>query len=308
MPCKVIFSLIILFLLSACGVDTAAYYPPTPLPIGTPTQDVILFLSQAGSSQSTAQAAQATADYFSTSLTATSQAYEQQATERAWDATATADSNIATTTASAQAAIAAANATATQISLDVTSTAAFANVSAYGTAMAGQAASVELSVQRERTTNQIKAFAPWVVTLLAFLVAIVLVLRLTRFRVIPAGQAGDKPILLDIVDGTATDADLMAHATQGLERRDLRMLPAPDANTLADIKLRDQQVDLLTRGTHSSPSPRRQLPVATAPSLPRPRVQPLDPKLAFPILRDIIPAVARDAVGADIVGDDEKKE
>ena len=300
-----------LLLLAGCEVESS-YTAPLATPAGTSTPDPILLYAQAGSSQKTAQAAQGTADFFSSQLTATAQQHDwdatatwstfnQTATQQTWNATVTADSLQATSTAAVQAAATGTAGAATQAALDVTATADWAAGRTYATAMAGQAASVELGIRRETITNQIKAFAPWVVTLIAFALSVLLILRLTRFRVISTGQQGDKPLLLDVVDGVATDMDLSVNPSQGLKRVD-KQLPAPSPEVQAQAKMRDQAVDLGTRGTGPSQDQNRHRRAAAgamnSAALPIPtRVTLLPSNQASSMVGDVIPAIVRDATG-----------
>ena len=325
---RILFSLFllilaVLLLLVSCGVDQPSYDTPLGTPIGISTPDAILLYAQAGSSQSTAQAAVSTAQYFSSQLTATAQqrdwdatatwsAANLTATQQSWNATATSDSNQATSTAAAMIAANATSNAATQVAYDVTATAAFSEASAYATAMAGQSASVELGVKRDTITNQVKAFAPWVITFIAFALGVLLILRLTRFRIIPTGQPGDKPLLLDVVDGVATDMDLSVNPSQGLKREDAKQLPAPSPEVQTQAKLRDQAVDLGTRGTNSSQNHNQRrraaagamnstaLPIST-------RVTLLPSDQAAGMVGDVIPAIVRDATGVSLEDDKDAK-
>ena len=311
-----------LLLLVSCGVDQPYSNMPLGTPMGTLTPDAVFLFAQAGSSQSTAQAAVSTAQYFSSQLTATAQqrdwdatatwsAANLTATQQSWNATATSDSNQATSTAAAMIAANATSNAATQVSYDVTATSAFAEASTYATAMAGQAASVELGVKRDTITNQVKAFAPWVITFIAFALGVLLILRLTRFRIIPTGQPGDKPLLLDVVDGVATDMDLSVNPSQGLKRVD-KQLPAPSPEVQAQAKLRDQAVDLGTRGTGPGQEQNRRRRAASgmqqSAALPIPsRVTLLPSDQATGMVSDVIPAIVRDATGVTIDEEADKK-
>ena len=52
----------------------------------------------------------------------------------------------------------------------------------YATAMAGEAISVELAVQRERMMNNVKAVVPWVFLVSMFIVFLALAIRWSRVR------------------------------------------------------------------------------------------------------------------------------
>ena len=227
-----------LLLLVGCGVDQSPYDTPLGTPMGTSTPDAALLYVQAGSSQSTAQAAASTAQYYGSQLTATFQQHDWDATatwssanllatQQAWNATATAESNQATSTAVAQVAANATAAAATQVAFDVTATAAYADARTYATEMAGQAISVDLGVKRDIMTNNVKATAPWVVTALVLGLALFIAWRTSRVRIIRTGQPGDKPLLLDLKDGVITDPDLAVNPQTGTRQVDLKRLPAP---------------------------------------------------------------------------------
>ena len=259
-----------LLLLVGCGVDQSTYSTPLGTPMGTSTLDAALLYVQAGSSQSTAQSAASTAQYYGSQLTATFQQHDWDATatwssanllatQQSWNATATAESDQATSTAVAQVAANATAAAATQVAFDVTATAAYADARTYATEMAGQAISVDLGVKRDIMTNNVKATAPWVVTALVLGLALFIAWRTSRVRIIRTGQPGDKPLLLDLKDGVITDPDLAVNPQTGTRQVDLRRLPAPSAEVQTQAKMRDQILDLGTRGTSltNQNSPRR---------------------------------------------------
>jgi hypothetical protein len=242
------------------------------------------------------------------------------ATQQSWSASATAESNQATSTAAAEsdqatstaAAQMAANATmaaATQVAFDVTATAAYADARTYATAMAGQAVSVDLGVRRDIMTNNVKAAAPWVVSALVLGLALFVAWRTSRVRIIRTGQFGDKPLLLDLKDGVVTDPDLSVHPQTGTRLADVKRLPGPSAEVQAQTKMRDQMIDLGTRGTsptnqNSQQSPRQRAAaglMSAAASLPiQTRVTLLPSDQAAGMVRDVIPAIVRDATGVDI--------
>ena len=199
-------------------------YLSTPYSNGISTPDAALLYVQVGSSQSTAQAAASTAQYYGSQLTATFQQHDWDATatwssanllatQQSWNATATAESNQATSTAVAQVAANATTAAATQVAFDVTATAAYADARTYATEMAGQAISVDLGVKRDIMTNNVKATAPWVVTALVLGLTLFIAWR-TSGRIIRTGQPGDKPLLFDLKDGVITDPDLAVNLRQ----------------------------------------------------------------------------------------------
>jgi hypothetical protein len=142
------------FLFTACAATPAQIVYPTRTP------DPIQVYVDANSSQGTAAAAVATADYFSNQLTATVETRNQigteqamqiqsQATERAWNATVTADAIRSTSPASGTASAVAQQAAWTQRAMDITATADTASVQAFATEQYGIARTEELSLKRK---------------------------------------------------------------------------------------------------------------------------------------------------------------
>ena len=318
--------LVLTTLLVLVGCEPYSSQAPLATPAGTDTPDPVMLLVQAGSSQSTAQAAVATAGYYSNQLTATVQQHEwdgtatwssinQTATQQSSYSTATAASDQATSTAAAQIAATGTAGAVTQIALNATSTVMFADARTYATAAAGQAEGVQMGVERERMTNQVKAIAPWVITILGFFMVLVAAWLRYRVRIIHTGQPGDKPLLLDLVDGTATDLDLSVHPQTGTRRQDRKALLPPPVDIQVQIKARDQVVDLATRGMTSPASSAQnqnrrragakmlnntnQLPTQT-------RIQILPAERAAALVGDVIPAIVRDVTGMDINDTEEK--
>ena len=283
---------IAVFVVVVTPILLAACVPP-----GTPD-----LYYRAGSSQATASAAVAAAQYYSSQVTATAQAYNWVATERAWNATATADSIQATSTAAGIATAQTWQSTATQRAFDVTATADAALGAAFATVQAGHAASVVLAVERETMTNQAQAVAPWAITIGAFVVAVIATLRWTRVRVISTGMPGDKPLLLDVVDGVVTDPDLSVNASSGIKREDLKLLRAPSPEIQAQAKMRDQMIDLTTRGAPDTA--RRKAAARIVANTPLPittQVQVIEAAKALPMLQDVLPGIIRDAIDTDIL-------
>lgn len=232
---------------------------------GTPTWDPLRPYLDASSSRGTAQAAAATADYYSALLTATPLAQQATATERAWvvrqtqvaaeitstarsaEWTATADSVQATSTA-------AATQTAQSIELALTANAATTTASAneanrlvYTAAMEAEVERVQQAVERDRQTNTLKALAPWAALALVFPVTLFLLYQRGRVMVVRRDERGDAPLLADVVDGVVSDPDRQFHPQGGLRRGDLKLLDAPTPALQAGVTERDQMLDLATR-------------------------------------------------------------
>ena len=198
-------SMILLICLLLVGCNTA----PASAPAFAQTPDPAQVFVDANSSQATAISAAATAQYYSGQLTATVQAQHATATERAWlmlttqqaaeitstarvwGATATADSMSATSAAAQASTAQSIQSTATQQVWNTTATANEASSQAYATAMAGEAISVELAVQRERMMNKVKAVVPWLILVSMFVVLITLAIRWSRVRPVLRDARGD---------------------------------------------------------------------------------------------------------------------
>ena len=318
---RISFLSLLLLGLSSClpVADTALI--PTPNPIQA--------YLDANSSQGTAIAAVATAEYFSSQLTSTVEARNQsatqqvlaiqgtqlamqvQSTERAWQATTTSDSARATAIASQTASAAAQQAIWTQRAVDVTSTADAASVQAYATQQYAESKSEELAIERAELINNIAAFIPSVVGLSVLGVGLLIALRWSRYRVIQRDARGDAPLLMNVVDGVAYDADRQPTGAGGFLRDDVKSLPQLSAGDYLQTATRDQMVDLKTRGfpgarqyrlTSNSTSPPRALPT---PSGEPPQVKVIEATLAQPLYHDIIPTLMRDAIDAEIISEEE---
>jgi hypothetical protein len=288
----------------------------------------------ANSSKGTAIAAIATADYFGSQLTSTVEARNQsatqqvlaiqgtqlaiqvQSTERAWQATATADSARATAIASQTASAVAQQAIWTQRAVDITSTADAASVQAYATQQYAESKSEQLAIERAELINNFAAFIPSVVGLSVLGVGILIALRWSRYLVIQRDARGDAPLLMNVVDGVAYDADRQPTGAGGLLRDDVKALPKLSAGDYLQTTTRDQLLDLKTRGfqgtrqyrlASSSTSPPRALPTPTGDA---PQVKVIEPALAKHLYHDIIPNLVRDAIDAEIISEEEpeKKE
>ena len=300
------------FLLTACAAPAqtmASLYTPDP----------IQAYVDANASKGTAVAAVATAEYFSMQLTATVESRNQigtqqamqsqaQATERAWHATSTADSILAAGTASAVAQ----QAIWTQRAMDVTATANSASVQAFATEQYARARSNELSIQRKEMMNSVAAVVPWGVGVGTLVIALLVLVRWSRVRIIQRDQRGDSPLLLNVVDGVAYDFDRHPTSTGGLQRQDIKLLPKFSASDHTQTTERDQMLDLATRGFQNS-ARRRPAPLETARNLlprhapssasPTPRIEVIDVAQAKPLFHDVIGHIVRDAIEAEIISE-----
>jgi hypothetical protein len=304
--------LLSVFLLTACAAS-----PQTAYPANTP--DPLQPYMDASASKGTAVAAVATAEYFSSQLTATVETRNQigtqqamqsqaQATERAWNATSTANAVIATGTASAVAQ----QAIWTQRAMDITATADSAAVQAFATQQYAQARSNELSIQRKEMMNSVAAVVPWGVGMGTLVIALLVLVRWSRVRIIRRDPRGDAPLLLNVVDGIAYDFDRHPTSTGGLQREDIKLLPKFSASDHTQTAERDQMLDLATRGFQNA-ARRRPAPFEplrnSVPQIPSsvptstPQIQVIDVSQAKPLFHDVIPHIVRDAVEAEIVSE-----
>lgn len=293
--------------------------------ISTYTPDPIQVYVDANSSQGTAVAAIATADYFSNQLTATAEARNQtatqqalqiqaQATERAWNATSTADSIQSTSIASGTASAVAQQAIWTQRAMDITATADNASVQAFATKQYSIARTEELSLERKELMNNVAAITPWTMLIIIFISLAVFFKRWTRVRIIQRDPRGDAPLLLDVVDGMAYDADRNPTSTGGLQREDIKLLPQFSASDHTQTTARDQMVDLATRGLpgtnkrianskqfkQENPSGEKLLGDGSMP-----KIESIDSISARPLFKDVIPRIVQDSIDAEIISEEE---
>jgi len=314
----------LLLFVTACGTPAQVVYP-------THTPDPIQAYVDANASKGTAIAAVATAEYFSMQLTATvetrnqiatqqefslqatQQAANILATERAWNATSTADSVQSAVIATGTASAVAQQAIWTQRAMDVTATANSASVQAFATQQYSKARSEELSIRRKEMMNSVAAVVPWSVGVGTLVVALLVLVRWSRVRIIQRDPRGDSPLLLNVVDGVAYDFDRHPTSTGGLQRQDIKLLPKFSASDHTQTTERDQMLDLATRGSlrenvaRRRPAPqepiRNLLPHAPSTASPTPQIEVIDVAQAKPLFHDVIPHIVRDAIEADIVSE-----
>lgn len=236
----IFFLLALVFLLAACGNLPAA----TPLPTPTGTPDAYQLTLVNVQAQATLDAAQSTASAIQANKTATAFAPTQQAgataTERAWTMAGwTATVSVQQTASSSSFT---ATAQAWTPTPNFTATVESARAAAQATAIHGEAVSVELAVERERMTNQVRAILPWVITVAVIIIAVVLLWRYMRVRPIQRDSRGDAPLL--VIDGAVYDADRnplpVLQMKKGQPQIPLLTPPELQGPTTA----RDQAVDL----------------------------------------------------------------
>jgi hypothetical protein len=312
--------LLSVFLLTSCTT-------PAPMAVYSRTPDPIQAYVDANSSQGTAVAAIATADYFSNQLTATVEAHNQtatqqvmdlqstqqaiqiQSTERAWNATSTADSIQSTTVAASTASAAAQQAIWTQRAMDITATADVASVQAFATKQYSIARTEELSLERKELMNNVAAITPWAMLVITFVLLAIFFKRWTRVRIIQRDPRGDAPLLLDVIDGVAYDADRHPTSTAGLQREDIKLLPKFSASDHTQTTARDQMVDIATRGLPGTTQRKAISKQINDEKLlgdrSIPKIETIDINLARPLFKDVIPHIVQDSIDAEIISQEE---
>lgn len=302
----------LLILLAGCS-QTASL----PTPIASATPDPIQAYLDANASKSTAIAAVSTAEYFSTQLTVTVEARNQIATQQALDSQATQQSaNIASTerawnaTSTANSIQATSIAVWTQRAMDITATADAASVQAFATQQHAAARSEELAVQRKEMMNTAAAVIPWFLIIAVFAAFLLAFLRWTRVRVIQRDLRGDAPLLLDIVDGVAYDADRSPTAAGGMTNQHLKQLPQLTAEHHTQTTTRDQMLDLATRGALHTPrrSSIPSIPYNALSTTTTPQVEIIDAAQAKPLFHDVVPHIIQDAIEAEIIAEGDAHE
>ncbi len=313
--------LIVILMLFLAGCATA----PTALPANATPNPVQAYVD-ANASQATAVAAVATAQFYTSQLTATVEARDESATaqaqslwatqqavniagtERTWSATATADSALATSITSATSSAAAVQAAWTQRAVNITSTADYASVQAYATEMYSKSQESEMQVQRDQSVNSIRAAAPWGLLGFVVLFTALIAYRWSKVRIIQRDERGDAPILLNVVDGLAYDADRHPVSTAGLLRADLKRLPQLSAENHTQTTTRDQILDLATR-LPSAPRLRENITAALAnpESKAPPQIQIIPEEQARLWLKDVLPNIFQDAIDGEIISQEGEK-
>jgi hypothetical protein len=304
----------LLLVLTACASPAASVVDSLRTP------DPIQAYVDANSSQGTAVAAIATAEYFSHQLTATVEARNQiatqqamqiqsQSTERAWNATSTADSIQSTTVALGTASAVAQQAIWTQRAMDITATADAASVQAFATKQYSIARTEELSLKRKELMNNVVAITPWAMLVVTFVFLTIFFKRWTRVRIIKRDPRGDAPLLLDVVDGVAYDADRHPASTAGLLREDLKRLPQFSASDHTQTTARDQMVDVVTRGLPGTTQRKgiskqfKDESISEDSSIPK--IETIDPISARPLFKDVIPHIVQDSIDAEIISQED---
>jgi hypothetical protein len=294
-PMVLFLCLLLLLALTACMEPPPGYV--------TATHDPVQAFADANRSQATAQAALATADYFSSQLTATVEAANARATDQAWQATAsaqavqatrqalllssqltaterswqasaTSDSANATHTAAGTGTALSWQSTATQSALNATRTVDAANAAAVATIQAAEAQRVLLALERDRMTNQAKAVVPWLIVILIFCatfgVGVVYFWRRSRLIFFGRDRFGDTQKVLIHQGGhtIAYDPDRSFSPILDIQPDGKPLMPPTAHPELqAGVTMRDQAIDL----ARAMPAHQRRIPRI------QPQVQPALP-------------------------------
>jgi hypothetical protein len=113
------------------------------------------------------------------------------------------------------------------------------------TQQAAEAESAKLAAEREKMTNGVTAWGPWVGFAIALAAAVYFARQYLRVRAFKPDERGDAPYL--VVDGVKVlDLDAMPGALLDLKTQTAPLLTSPE--NAAQIKARDQFIDLNTRG------------------------------------------------------------
>ena len=297
----------------------------------TPPLEPIQIYIDANASQRTAVAAVATADYYTSQLTATIDArnyqataqaesiyatqvaYQYQATEQAWQSTMTADTINATAIAASTATALSQQAAWTQRAIDITSTADTAAVQAYATQQYNIAQKAELAIERDRLTNKIRAIVPWAGLAILITSSAAILLGQARVRVIQRDARGDAPLLMDVIDGIVYDADRHPLSTGSVSRQAINLLPRISPTEQIQVTARDQMLDMVSRRPAMQSQNRSPIPalanqintglltsnISTLPELKI--ISEIDAK---PLVRDVLPQIYSDVINAEIIDGD----
>jgi hypothetical protein len=312
---------VVLFLLVLAVGSCAPLVPYNQMP----GQDLY---GGANSSRMTANAALQQAQWMDQAMTATAAAPVGQMTATGAALAVQATQAAATTTAGV----------ATQAAA-MTSTAVWwtptPNMTGTLDALAIEAAQTQttLNLQQAQANNDFKAhvqeYAFFVVVLL-IAGTFMLVARKQRFQFGKTDERGNLLPVLDIVDGTVTDVDrnpnfkgnmkndwLVRLAAHWFEKKTGARLMLPEVTEKRQdaVTLRDQMIDLATRGLPQQSSRSEDARKAKAgemmiqPQLQAPlKVQVIAPDQVRPILLDVVPQIAQDSIEAELYETQTQKE
>lgn len=283
----------------------------------------------ANSNRMTADAAIRLAQMQEQALTATAQAPIVRITETAAAVAVQATQAQATSQAGLQTQQAALSATAIWFTPtpNATQTAAFAALNAEGTLIANNLERDRLALERDQTNNAFKATMGQMVPLLALVVMVggilllyTIISRRMRYQAAQVDARGNPLPILDLVDATFTDIDAspnyqgpvstatLVQILAWLVKKKLGMPMLPDVTPERQdpVKHRDQLLDLATRGLPAPAKNEESRKAKAGEMMARlgssavPQVQVVAPELVRPILEDVKPQIARDAIDAEL--------
>lgn len=138
----------------------------------------------------------------------------------------------------------------------------------------GTAESILLAMERERSSNQIRAMSGYVVGFLAMVLAVMLTIvvakRLSKIPT-PIHDGTGKPMpMLDVVDGTWSDIDRAPNGTARVDKSYLKALPQITAERQDVVTSRAQMIDLKSRSKVTNEAVRRLLESQGVKMLPKP--------------------------------------
>jgi hypothetical protein len=193
--------------------------------------------------------------------------------------------------------------------VDITATADVASVQAFATKQYSIARTEELSLQRKELMNNVVAITPWAMLTITFVFLVIFFKRWTRVRIIQRDPRGDAPLLLDVIDGVAYDADRHPASTAGLQREDIKRLPQFSASDHTKTTARDQMVDIATRGlpgtTQRKAISKQLKDESILGDRSIPKIETIDINLARPLFKDVIPHIVQDSIDAEIISQEE---
>jgi hypothetical protein len=140
-------------------------------------------------------------------------------------------------------------------------------------------------------------------------VALLVLVRWSRVRIIQRDPHGDSPLLINVVDGVAYDFDRHPTSTGGLQRQDIKLLPQFSASDHTQTTARDQMLDLATRGLPGSNKRQANNKQLKEENLlgdgAMPKIETIDANSARPLFNDVIPHIVQDSIDAEIISQEE---
>jgi hypothetical protein len=131
---------------------------------------------------------------------------------------------------------------------------------------------IRLDVENARSTNTIRAAAPWVLLTIVVVLMVIgfyVAMRRASMMSIPVDERGNIRPMFDVVEGVAVDADRMTNAAMTIRRKDvIAYLPAITPDRQDAVTARDQAVDMQTRMPPRRISVKQDVPMLNAPELP----------------------------------------